>query len=162
MEGTRTLIHLLSLVHHPHQMLDLVDHASHRRRVRKRAPPVPLVEPEPLEGRLLVGAAADRAAGLHNGDRLLGVRHAVSRVSASRRPRISATFLPRRAATARGLVTWPSAAKVALIMLCGFELPTDFATTSCTPSASKIDRIGPPAMMPVPGLAARTITRPAP
>ena len=59
--------------------------------------------------------------------------------------------MPRRAATARGLVARPSAAKVALIMLCGFGLPTDFATTSWTPSASKIARIGPPAMIPVPG-----------
>ena len=47
-------------------------------------------------------------------------------------------------------------------MLCGLEVPTDFATTSCTPSASKIARIGPPAMMPVPALAARTMTLPAP
>ena len=36
-------------------------------------------------------------------------------------------------------------------MLCGLEVPTDLATTSCTPSASKMARTGPPAMMPVPG-----------
>src|SRR5260370_754234 len=125
-----------------------------------------LVEPEALQRRLLVEAPPDRAAGLHDSDGSLVAsplgHHAGSRVSASRRPRISATFLPRRAATARGLVTWLSAANVALIMLCGFELPTDLATTSCTPSASKIARIGPPAMMPVPGFAARMMTRPAP
>ena len=40
--------------------------------------------------------------------------------------------------------------KVALIMLCGFDVPIDLATMSCTPSASKIARIGPPAMIPVP------------
>src|SRR5947199_8033021 len=150
----------------PHEVLNLVDHAAHGRGVLERAPAVALVEPKPLQGRLLVVAAPDRAADLHDRDGLLvfgPLRHyAGSRASAAGRPRISATFLPRRAATARGLVTWPSAAKVALIMLCGFELPTDFATTSCTPSASKIARIGPPAMIPVPGLAARTMTRPAP
>src|SRR5437763_5032642 len=150
----------------PHQMLHLVDHAAHRRGVLEGAAAVPLVEPEPLQRRFLVVAAADRAAGLHHRDGLVlnGAfgHHAVSRASASRRPRISATFLPRRAATARGLVTWLSAAKVALIMLCGFELPTDLATTSCTPSASKIARIGPPAIIPVPALAARTMTLPAP
>src|SRR4051812_26834056 len=95
-------------------------------------------------------------------DRVRVSHHAFSRASLCGRPRISATRLPRRAATARGLVTWPSAANVALIMLCGFDVPTDFATISCTPSASKMARIGPPAMMPVPGLAARTITLPAP
>ena len=42
------------------------------------------------------------------------------------------------------------------------EVPIDFVTTSCTPSASKIARIGPPAMMPVPVGAARRTTRPAP
>jgi ribosomal protein S5 len=67
-----------------------------------------------------------------------------------------------RAATARGLVARPSASKVALIMLCGLDVPTDLATTSRTPSASKIARIGPPAMMPVPCGAARTTTLPAP
>src|SRR3984957_14145626 len=156
----------LAVTFDPHEVLNLVDHAADGRGVLERAAPVALVEPEPLQGRLLIGAAPDRAADLHYRDGLLLAsrfgHYAGSRASVSRRPRISATFLPRRAATARGLVTWPSAAKVALIMLCGFELPTDLATTSCTPSASKIARIGPPAMMPVPGLAARTMTLPAP
>ena len=42
------------------------------------------------------------------------------------------------------------------------EVPIDFATRSCMPSVSKTARIGPPAMMPVPGGAARRNTRPAP
>src|SRR5207302_1200140 len=148
----------------PHQVLDLVDHAAHRRGVLEGAAAMALVEPEPLQGRLLVEAPPDRAAGLHDRDGLLVAdplgHHAGSRASASRRPRISATFLPRRAATARGLVARPKATKVALIILCGLGLPIDLATTSCTPSASKIARIGPPAMIPVPALAARTMTRP--
>src|SRR5436305_400738 len=143
-------------------MLHFIDHTANRRRVFENATAMAFVQPEPLQGRFLVRLAPDRATGLHDGDRSLAFHHAFSRASASRRPRISATFLPRRAATARGLVTWLSAAKVALIMLCGFELPTDLATTSCTPSASKIARIGPPAMIPVPALAARTMTLPAP
>src|SRR5712671_2742989 len=157
---------LLAFTFDPHEVLDLIDHAAHRRGVLQGAPAMALVEPEALQGRLLVEAPPDRAAHLHDRDGLLVAsplgHHAGSRASASRRPRISATFLPRRAATARGLVTWLSAAKVALIILCGFELPTDLATTSCTPSASKIARIGPPAMIPVPGFAARTMTLPAP
>src|SRR5690349_10024886 len=148
-------------------MPDFVDHAAHGGGIFKRAPPVTLVETEPLQRRLLVGTAPDRAAGLLDRDGLSTLHrirghYAFSRASLCGRPRISATRLPRRAATARGLVTWPSAAKVALIMLCGFDVPTDLATTSCTPSASKIARIGPPAMMPVPALAARTMTLPAP
>src|SRR4051794_14183039 len=156
----------LAFAFDPYEVVDLIDHAPHRRGILERASPVAFVEPEPLQGRLLVVAAPDWTADLHDCDGLLVVgpfgHYAGSRASASRRPRISATFLPRRAATARGLVTWLSAAKVALIMLCGFELPTDLATTSCTPSASKIARIGPPAMIPVPALAARTMTLPAP
>src|SRR5207248_798306 len=148
------------------EVLDLVDQAAHRRGILERTPPMARVEAKPLQSRLLVGAAPDRAAGLHDRNGLLVAspfgHYAGSRASVCARPRISATFLPRRAATARGLVSWLSAANVALIMLCGFELPTDLATTSWTPSASKIARIGPPAMIPVPGLAARTMTLPAP
>src|SRR4029077_4612411 len=99
----------LAFAFDPYEVVDLVDHATHRRGVLEGAPPVALVEPEPLQGRLLIVAAPDRAADLHDGHGLrfgspLG-HCAGSRASASRRPRISATFLPRRAATARGLVT---------------------------------------------------------
>src|SRR5579872_5774404 len=154
--------------HDAEEVLDLVDHAAHRRRVFEGALAMPLVEAQALQRRFLIMAAADRAAHLDHGHGFLFCtalcHYAGSRaaVSLSRRPRMSPTFLPRRAATARGELMRASAAKVALIMLCGFELPIDLATTSCTPSASKIARIGPPAMMPVPGLAARMITLPAP
>src|SRR5215471_2512760 len=146
----------------PNQVLHLVDHTAHRRRVFENAAAMPLVQPEALQRRFLVRPTADRAAGLHDRDGLLPLHQAFSRASVSRRPRTSPTFLPRRAATARGLVALPSATKVALIILCGLGLPIDLATTSCTPSASKIARIGPPAMIPVPAFAARTITWPAP
>src|ERR1051326_2850354 len=129
----------LSLVDHPHEVADLVDHAAHRGRILERALAVALVEPEPLQRRLLVAGPADRAGGLLDGDGLLGgggrfCHHALSRASRGSRPRISATFLPRRAATARGLVRCPSASNVALIMLCGLELPTDLARKSWTRS----------------------------
>src|SRR5215469_1489712 len=153
---------ILTLVRDAHEVPDLIDHAADRRRVFKDSPAAQPVEPKPLQCRPLVRPATDRARGLYDGDRLFAVHHALSRGSASLRPRISATFLPRRVATARGLVARRSATKVALIMLCGFGLPIDLATTSCTPKASKIARIGPPAMILVPALAARTITRPAP
>src|SRR5262249_10787045 len=129
-------------------MLHLVDHTPNRGGVLEHAPPVKLVQSKSLQGSLLIRPATDRTAGLHDRHRFLAFHPALSRLAASRRPKISRIFLPRRAATARGLVARPSATNVALIMLCGLGLPTDLATTSWTPSASKIARIGPPAMMP--------------
>ena len=54
------------------------------------------------------------------------------------------------------------ASKVALIILCGLELPVDFATTSLMPKDSNNALIGPPAIIPVPGAADLKITFPAP
>src|SRR5208282_2875244 len=82
-----------------------------------------------------LGWGADFAAGCLVG-LSLSCAIAYSRASAvAPLPRISLTFLPRRCATERGLTERPSASKVALIMLCGLEVPIDFATTSWTPSA---------------------------
>src|SRR5690349_15589706 len=154
------LVRRLDLQH----MGDLVDHAADRGRVLDHVRAVHLVETERLQRVALAGLAADRAAGL--GDLELGhCTSPYSRASAAaspRLPRMSLTFLERRAATERGELQCWSASNAALIMLCGFEVPTDLATTSCTPNASKIARTGPPAMMPVPGTAARITTRPAP
>src|SRR5271169_1319995 len=155
-------ISVLTFLNDPHQMADLTDHAAYGRRIFEDAAAMQLVQAQALERCFLIVPSPDRTSGLFDSDRLRAFHYAGSRASASRRPRISPTFLPRRAATARGLVARPSATKVALIILCGLALPIDLATTSCTPSASKIARIGPPAMIPVPGLAARTMTRPAP
>ena len=44
----------------------------------------------------------------------------------------------------------------------GLDDPIDFATMSCIPRTSNTARIGPPAMMPVPGGAARRNTLAAP
>ena len=68
----------------------------------------------------------------------------------------------RRAATVRGESCCLSASKVARTTLYGLDEPSDFATTSWRPSVSNTARIGPPAMMPVPGGAARRWTLPAP
>src|SRR3546814_13837324 len=77
--------------------------------------------------------SSDLAADLIDPHALALSRHdAYSRASApavSRRPRMSLTFLPRRAATERGDVLAPSAANAALIMLCGLEVPTDRKST---------------------------------
>ena len=46
--------------------------------------------------------------------------------------------------------TFFRASKVALTMLWGLDVPTDLATMSCIPRASKTALIGPPAITPVP------------
>src|SRR5258708_21609834 len=151
----------------PDQVLLLADHAARCGRGFERAGAMPLVEPEADQRPALTVLAPDRAADLGHAHSLgllflLGRHACYSLASPSRRPMRSLTFLLRRWATARGEVTTERAAKVALIMLCGLEVPIDFATTSDTPSASKMARIGPPAMMPVPGAAVRSTTWPAP
>src|SRR5882672_12395269 len=158
-------------------MMHTLDHAANRRRILQHTAAAHLVEPQADEGAALAILATDRAPDLGHFDlRLLARRLLVShfkysrsrpdysRASApsARLPRMSLTLRPRRAATERGELLRVSASNAALIMLCGLEVPTDFATTSATPSASKMARIGPPAMMPVPGTAARSTTRPEP
>src|SRR5512147_910233 len=136
-------------------MLDFLDHAAHRRRILEHAGAVDLVEAEADQRLALVVPPADRAADLRDLEAPALFRvpgHGYSFASVwPRRPMISETLRPRRAAISRGDWMCWSASNVALIMLCGFEVPTDFATTSWTPKHSKIARIGPPAMMPVPG-----------
>ena len=51
---------------------------------------------------------------------------------------------------------------VALITLCGFEVPIDLATISFTPNTSQTARTGPPAIIPVPFYAALNIIFPDP
>src|SRR5690348_265888 len=123
-------------------MADLGDHAAYRRGVFKNPRAMTLVEAETDQRQALVVLAADWAADLRDRDclALFCVTHrptpclrrqpysrAAAAASASRRPRMSPIFLPRRAATARGLLMLLRAAKVALIMLCGFDEPIDFA-----------------------------------
>src|SRR3954465_5312299 len=46
--------------------------------------------------------------------------------------------------------------------LCGFDVPRHLVRMSCTPATSSTGRTAPPAMTPVPALAGRRITAPAP
>src|SRR6185312_8688494 len=85
----------------------------------------------------LAGLSAVAAAGflagafafLSGASSFLAITYASLLASPSRRPRMSLTLRPRRAATERGLTEADSAAKAAFTMLCGLEVPTDFATT---------------------------------
>ena len=68
--------------------------------------------------------------------------------------------IPLWNATLCGALIFTSASIVAFTTLCGFELPLDFASTSCTPADSKTARIAPPAINPVPGAAGLIKTKP--
>src|SRR5712691_10403633 len=155
-------------VHHPHQMPHLGDHAPRLRSVGQLAHAADAVEAEPDQRLALRMLAANCAADLLDLDHFAGLAHlglpaltlaqsaacSASPVS-RRRPCSVDTLMLRRAATERGESWCLSASNVARTMLYGFDEPSDFATTSCMPSVSNTARIGPPAMMPVPGGAAR-------
>src|SRR6516162_4281615 len=158
-------------------MRNLGDHAARGRRVDKFGDAADLVELETDQRFALGVIPAHRAADLLDLDGLAGVlvrsraihhvlppsQSAGCSASTSRRRACSAETLTfRRAATVRGESWCLSASKVARTTLYGFEVPSDFATTSCMPRVSNTARIGPPAMMPVPGGAARRKTLPAP
>src|SRR6185312_1722578 len=146
------------LLHHLDQMRDLGDHAARCRRVDQLGDAADLVEPE-TDQRLTLGVIpAHRAADLLDLDGLAGLlvrsraihwllppsQSAGCSASTSRRRACSAeTLTLRRAATVRGESCRLSASKVARTTLYGFEVPIDFATTSCMPSVSNTARIGP-------------------
>ena len=83
------------------------------------------------------------------------------RPGASRPVLTSSGDLPRIFATSSGRRRPRRPAIVARDTLIAFAEPSDFASTSCTPAASRIARAAPPAMTPVPGAAGFSSTRAA-
>src|SRR6185369_1774498 len=95
------LMPLSSMSEYLHEVVDLVDHAAHRRRVLQFAHAVQLAQAEAAHGGAVVGLGADRAAhqlDLHGF--LLGC-HLHCSVQAEK---ISSTDLPRLAATSEAVV----------------------------------------------------------
>ena len=70
--------------------------------------------------------------------------------------------MPRSLATSSGLRRLSSPSIVALTRLIGFWVPMLLVSTSRTPPSSSTARTPPPAITPVPGLAGRSTTWPAP
>ena len=111
------------------------------------------------------GAAdeADAPTSSFNRSRLLLFRHVIRH---SRSPRFSALALPPSSIAVRPPWLHPSgassASKVALITLCGFEVPIDLVSTLEIPATSITARTGPPAMIPVPSEAGLSSTCPEP
>src|SRR3954454_18659588 len=105
-----------------HEVLDLLDHAAHRRGVGQGRDAMQLVQPEADERLALLVVPADRRADLpdagRGGFRHRPLHHASARApsdrsAARRRDCMVETLRPRRAATARGLSSFFSALKVA-------------------------------------------------
>ena len=82
--------------------------------------------------------------------------------SASGCPRTSLTLRPRSLATCSGRRRLVRPSIVALTRLIGFWVPMLFESTSRMPASSSTARTPPPAITPVPGLAGRRTTWPAP
>src|SRR5262245_24003268 len=131
-----------------HQVVDLVDHAAHRRRVRDLDRLIDLFQAQAAHRRAMrLLDARDAAQQRH-----LDLLHAV----------ISSTRLPRRAAISAGVLIDLSPLSVARTTLYGLVEPKHLASTLVTPITSNTARIGPPAMMPVPSCAGCISTRAAP
>ena len=77
-------------------------------------------------------------------------------------PRTWLTLRPRSLATCSGRRRLVSPCIVALTRLIGFWVPMLFVSTSRIPASSSTARTPPPAITPVPGLAGRRTTWPAP
>src|ERR1700692_1450239 len=147
-------------------MGDLGDHAAGVRRIDELGHAADFVELETDQGLALAEVTARRAAGLPDCDGLASVligihdllraqSTAASASTSRRRACRVETLTLRRAATERGESWRLSASNVARTTLYGVDVAIDLATTSDIPSVSNTARIGPPAMMPVPGGAAR-------
>src|SRR5947209_10977362 len=104
---------ILFLIHDADEVLNLGDHAAHRRRVLQLGNPADLVEFQADQRRALRVVAADRAAGLLDLDRLCGLGHrrnsrnaiysaTTSASPPTRRDCSVDTLMLRRAATERG------------------------------------------------------------
>ena len=111
-----------------------------------------LASPSPLMVRLCVLGAVDAAPDQRHAQ-LLG--HGPT--PGSRRG-----VLPRSSAAASALRSCWSASIVAWMTLCGFDVPMHLVRMSWTPATSSTGRTAPPAMTPVPALAGRRSTAPAP
>src|SRR5579885_2360710 len=126
-------------------MPDLVNHTADRRRVLALDHLVHSAKPEAADGLPHVIGAADEAdhpldfegAGFSGGFLLLRAPELLS---------LAASF------------KLSSAANVALITLCGLEVPSDFVSTLVMPATCITLRTGPPAMTPVPSEAGLSST----
>src|SRR6478672_4478965 len=140
-------------------MWNFRNHPANRRSIFKLAYRIQLVEAQPLYDQLLIDVESDSAAVVLNLDFLSS---GLFLSCHNNYPRISSSDFSRRRATSCGSFKLRSPSNVALITLCGFEVPIDFVRMFETPAACMTARTAPPAMIPVPSTAGFSSTRPAP
>src|SRR2546425_11757594 len=129
-------------------MVDLIDHAAHRRGIDELDHLVDALQAEAAHGVALRAlAAVDALKKPH-----LDLLHCV----------ISSTVLPRRAAISAGVLMAFRPSSVARTTLYGLVEPKHLASTLVMPITSNTARIGPPAMIPVPSEAGCISTFAAP
>src|SRR5215470_18061549 len=156
----------MNLVHHFHEMAHFVDHAACFRRVLALDHLVQTAQAQPANGLPHVVGTADKADHPLDSYRALGgvfflCRHCASPAAFSAffsRPVISSTVLVRVSATCAASFNPSNAANVALMTLCGFEVPSDLVSTFVIPATCITLRTGPPAITPVPSGAGLSST----
>src|SRR5215475_2746541 len=128
----------MNLAHHFHKMAHFVDHAARFRRVLALDNLMQAAQAEPANRLAHVVGAANKADHPFHFDGALGgvfflCRHRASPAACCSgffsRPVISSTVLVRVSATCAASFNPSSAAKVALMTLCGFEVPSDLVST---------------------------------
>src|SRR5215472_601935 len=155
----------IALLHHFHEVPHFVDHSAHRRRILAFHHLMQPPQAEAADGLAHVIGAADKADhpfDLHGAGVFFGLflrSHPLLSVAATFSfslaglPLISSTVFERVSATCAASFKPSSAAKVALITLCGLEVPMDFVSTLVMPATCITLRTGPPAITPVPSEA---------
>src|SRR5215472_5073921 len=155
----------IALLHHFHEVTHFVNHAAHRRRILAFHHLMQSPQAKAPDGLAHVIGAADKADhpfDVHGAGVLFSFflrSHPLLSVAATFSfslaglPLISSTVFERVSATWAASFKPRSAAKVALITLCGFDVPMDFVSTLVMPATCITLRTGPPAITPVPSEA---------
>src|SRR5688572_19119411 len=123
---------------------------------------IQLSEPQSLYYELLMDGKADRTSVVLDLDLSGGSGLLFLSLCHWSYPMISSRDFSRSRATSLGFLRFLSPSNVALITLCGFEVPIDFVSTFEIPAACMTARTAPPAMIPVPSTAGFNSTLPEP
>src|SRR6185312_4754327 len=162
--GGRRLLRFIALLPDFHQVTDLQDHASCRRRVRQLHRVADAPQAHALDDPRLVPVEADRALAERDRQPLAAVllRRRLLRGRRHYRVPAGSSSRPRSLSTLPGSRSSISPWKVARTTLWWLADPIDLVSTFWMPADSTTARTAPPAMMPVPSGAGWSSTCPAP
>src|SRR5580704_6013500 len=147
---------------HSHKVADFQDHTANRRVIRVFHHLIHAAKTQPADRLPHVLRAGDKTSHpLDFQNSRCFLRHNNSYSRRNQRPS-SSTVFERSSATLAMSFRRNRASKVALMTLCGFDVPIDFVSTLEIPATSITARTGPPAIIPVPSGAGFSITWPEP